>query len=235
MSATRKVILGRLPVFCGKWTEGRSYYRFNKVTFYDSEFTSTKDNNTTPPATVTMDSSSAMQGYVVNDGWVMSSNSYDASIYLKNIVNEIDRTYNFTPGYVVIEDSSIVNPLYKYLKYSAQTLTLAEQQQARRNIGASEVVGVSQNTDIGGYDIIIGDKKQASVLGEESIQLLKPELIQEINESVSQISLCASIGTTVNRPAFSDIPDGFLYFDTDENKLLINNDSAWVDVNGIPV
>lgn len=147
MAITKTVILGRLPAFVGKWTSGRSYYKYNKVTFYESEFTSMTDDNTTPPATVTMDSSGAMQSYVVNPGWVMSTNSYDASIYLKNIVNEIDRTYNFTPGYVVVRDSNMVDPQYKYLKYNAQTLTESEQRQARENIGAAGVNDMQNGID----------------------------------------------------------------------------------------
>lgn len=137
MANTKTVILGRLPAFIGEYVEGHPYSKFNKVVYYGAEFTSTIDGNTTPPATITLDSSGAMQSYIVNPGWKMSSNSYDGSIYLKNITDHINLTYNFTPGYEVVQDSSTVNPIYKYLKYNAQTLTAEEQRQARENIGAA--------------------------------------------------------------------------------------------------
>jgi hypothetical protein len=144
MNNTKTVVLGRLPVFVGKWNGGNydasvsstSYYKFNKVVYKGAEFTCTQDGNITPPADVSTNEQGVVTSYSVNTNWIISSNPYNAAIYLSEITDKIDHDYEFTPGYVVVEDSSYVNPQYKYLKYTSQQLTTEEKAQARANIGA---------------------------------------------------------------------------------------------------
>lgn len=42
-------------------------------------------------------------------------------------------------------------------------------------------------------------------------------------------------GTTAKRPAVTDVPVGFTYFDTDLGKTIVSNGTAWVNMDGTPL
>ena len=43
---TKTVNLGRLPVYCGEWSDLVSYHKYNIVTYYGSSFINLVEGNT---------------------------------------------------------------------------------------------------------------------------------------------------------------------------------------------
>ena len=84
---TKTVNLGRLPVYCGAWSDRVSYHKYNIVTYYGSSFINLVEGNTKYPVQISFDASNRLESYKFEDssgrwtGWMFVANSYDASIY----------------------------------------------------------------------------------------------------------------------------------------------------------
>ena len=85
--ATKIVNLGRLPVYCGAWSDRVSYHKYNIVTYYGSSFINLVEGNAKYPVQISFDASNRLESYKFEDssgrwtGWMFVANSYDASIY----------------------------------------------------------------------------------------------------------------------------------------------------------
>lgn len=84
---TKTVNLGRLPVYCGPWSDRVSYHKYNIVTYYGSSFINLIEGNTKYPIQILFDDNNRIESYKFVDssggftGWAFVANAYDAAIY----------------------------------------------------------------------------------------------------------------------------------------------------------
>ena len=129
--ATQKKIIGKLPVFRGEDNKDVVYYKHNIVTYLGSSFISTKDENMSAPCTV------GDKEFILSSGWEFFSDSSEA--YFMD--ERFDEMAEVT---VTTDDESEVNNVEpdvvnEALRKTPQTLSKAEQAQARTNIGAASL------------------------------------------------------------------------------------------------
>lgn len=129
--ATQKKIIGKLPVFRGEYNKDVVYYKHNIVTYLGSSFISTKDENMSAPCTV------GDKEFILSNGWEFFSDSSEA-YFLDERFDEIAEVTVTTDDEDEVNDpeSDIVN---EALRKTPQTLSKAEQAQARTNIGAASL------------------------------------------------------------------------------------------------
>ena len=82
----KTINLGRLPVFVGEWQEnfngGYGYHLYNRVIYAGSEFINEVEGNKNTPATIVTADDGRWTSWSINDGWQITANAIDGSIYL---------------------------------------------------------------------------------------------------------------------------------------------------------
>lgn len=129
--ATQKKIIGKLPVFRGEYNKDVVYYKHNIVTYLGSSFISTKDENMSAPCTV------GDKEFILSNGWEFFSDSSEA-YFMDERFDEMAEVTVTTDDEDEVNDveSDIVN---EAIRKTPQTLSKAEQAQARANIGAASL------------------------------------------------------------------------------------------------